>query len=266
MSQSYNITTSTEWYESIQPGHRQLAQKLENECDWSWANHITTKDLLQYKIFLIAKVVANDTILQPGANRLILSPTSAIDTVWHQHMLRLIQYYEMNFILLGKADNDKLRILEHIPEGMNDSEDIKKVRLETTKKYMDAVCITPNITVESSLGKRSNDSINTNDQSSKRSCSNSSNNQITPNKVEEIQDKSFIIIARCHNKDDVNIKVSPNTKMMNIKRCLGKLYNRSPEGIRIHFDGSLLSSEATPSAMEMKDGDIIQIHLEMVGC
>jgi hypothetical protein len=133
------------WWENVREKDRPLAHKIVNECDWSWTESIKKipkEWVQQYQLFTLCKIVAKDTRLQEGCNRLFLSPSPEVDEVWHEHLKRPVSYGMMCQTLL--SDNCKpgteLLMIDHTPESEEDDEGIKQERRERTTTYMELLC------------------------------------------------------------------------------------------------------------------------------
>lgn len=90
---------------SIQFEYQPLARALVENCDWSWTTDLpsprdpeaklSVKQLRDYQLFLMSRVIARDIQKGEGNKRLFLSPTADIDYVWHEHLLYPILYAKM---------------------------------------------------------------------------------------------------------------------------------------------------------------------------
>ena len=122
-------------------------------CDWAWIESMKsslTSSSLQdtfynYLIFMMCKVVANDFKRDAITNRFLLAPTREIDYIWHEHLLRPLSYLQMCDALLGewKKMNPTLsffaekvpRVIDHSPESVEDSEEVKEERIQRTREF-----------------------------------------------------------------------------------------------------------------------------------
>jgi hypothetical protein len=133
------------WWENVREKDRQLADKIVFECDWSWTESIPTlqvQQVHQYQLFILCKIVANDIQMKDGATRLILSPSEKVDEVWHEHLKRPVSYFQMCKLLLWKNETSDYAscLVDHTPNSEEDAEDVKEVRRQRTRDYMDLIC------------------------------------------------------------------------------------------------------------------------------
>jgi hypothetical protein len=136
---------SDNWWENVREKDRPLAQKIVNECDWSWTESIKKipkERVQQYQLFILCKIVANDIKLQEGNKRLFLSPSPEVDEVWHEHLKRPVSYGTMCQKLLSHNDKPAtgLLLIDHTPESEEDDDEIKEERRERTINYMELLC------------------------------------------------------------------------------------------------------------------------------
>jgi hypothetical protein len=133
------------WWENVREKDRQLADKIVFECDWSWIESIPTlqvQQIHQYQLFILCKIVANDIQMKAGATRLILSPSAQVDEVWHEHMRRPVLYFQMCKLLIWKNETSDFTscLIDHTPNSEEDAEEVKEVRRQRTRDYMDLIC------------------------------------------------------------------------------------------------------------------------------
>ena len=126
------------WWQDIREEHRETAKELEEHCDWTWAASQNVNDVIYYKLFLLCKNVANDTVLKANQTRFLLSPTPEIDVIWHEHMLRPILYVNMCRILNKDKPVDE-QIIGHDPDFAQDEVGVKRRRIDTLADYVEFV-------------------------------------------------------------------------------------------------------------------------------
>jgi hypothetical protein len=134
------VPEESNWYEHVPGENGQLARKIVRECDWSWTNSLS--ELLkqfvpQYQLFILCKIVADDYSLKPGNDRFLLSPSTEVDLVWHEHMLRPQSYFTMCRHLLFNEPGEV--VIGHSPVSANDSDEIKALRRDFTNTTMNIV-------------------------------------------------------------------------------------------------------------------------------
>jgi hypothetical protein len=80
--------------------------------------------------------------MKAGATRLILSPSVEVDEVWHEHMRRPVLYFQMCKLLIWRNETSDftLCLIDHTPNSEEDAEDVKEVRRQRTRDYMDLIC------------------------------------------------------------------------------------------------------------------------------
>lgn len=124
--------------------HRELAQRIVENVDWSWTlkmkQQLIVDYLPLYQLFLLCKFVTEDFQPSPDTNRLQLSPSPMIDRLWRTHMLYPGKYLEMH-TKLGFVDPENLpRMLEHQPEAAEDPYEMKANRMSSLLGYMLFIC------------------------------------------------------------------------------------------------------------------------------
>jgi hypothetical protein len=107
--------------------HIEKAEMIAENISWNWIPAPKLEFLLDYQVFLLCKIVANDLNYRDGNTRLMLSPTVEVDSIWHTHMLNPRAYQQMCTVLGG--------VVDHCYEGTDDTFSTKAERIEKTQKY-----------------------------------------------------------------------------------------------------------------------------------
>ena len=123
------------WWQDVREEHRETAKELEENCDWTWAANKNANDLINYKLFLLCKNVANDTVLKANQTRFLLSPTPEIDAIWHEHILRPSLYLKMCRLLNKDKPIDE-QLIDHDPDFAQDEVGDKRKRIDYLADYV----------------------------------------------------------------------------------------------------------------------------------
>ena len=124
------------WWQDIREEHRETARELEENCDWTWTSAQNANDLINYKLFLLCKKVANDTVLKDNQTRFLLSPTPEIDVIWNEHMLRPSLYAKMCRVINKDKPVDE-QLIDHDPDFAQDKMGVKNV--DALSEYFDFI-------------------------------------------------------------------------------------------------------------------------------
>jgi hypothetical protein len=65
--------------------------------------------------------------------------------------------------------------------------------------------------------------------------------------------------------NEIDFRVKKNTNFSKIKRAFSDRKGISPTAIRLLFEGTTISDEATPEKLGMEDGDMVDVMFEQTG-
>ena len=238
------------WWQDVHQKYSNRARELEERCDWSWAASKNANDLINYKLFLLCKIAANDVILKKNNNRFLLSPTPEIDAIWHEHMLHPLLYVKMCRIL-NKGKPLYKQIIDHNPDFANDKIGMKRKRTDNLSNYI------TNITNNKRQLKRPIHQSNL--------VTPQLTTVPTPSKLPN-QDKRILIKVKDSCGLETEYKIGINISFEKLINAYAYCMGLSPNLFRILYNGIRIDPKDTPKIVEMVDGDQLDFMLETVGC
>lgn len=203
--------------------------------------------MLQYHKFILCKLESEDFEVAVNG-RFRLSPTSAIDEVWHDHMLRPVCYFAyMKWLCSGKPN---VSIIDHNPDFENDSEAEIYQRLQRTKEVwrnlfgdeMEAVT-TIDIVVPT--------------------CRNSSL-VVTGAASQSSREISFIVKSRTGKRISLNASLS--TSILEVKEMIQDKEGIPVDQQRLTFDERELLDDDTLENCGVVEASVIDLIMRLRGC
>ncbi len=255
------------------PQYKHLAEKLETDVDWSWVLEAHQRILPLYKLFLLCKIVAED----PVNDRLQLSPTPLIDTLWREHILHVGKYVDMHRVL-GLDE----KFIDYTTENVGDSNGDKRERIQTLKEYIMFLCpsLVTNATLTSptpspsdtpsatSSNKRTRDELgDIRDRSivPRTTPTRESIDPVPPGSASSNEDRITIGVKQ-QSGDVIYFKLKRDTLLQRIFDAYAERVGVCKDSLSFFFDGNRIFGHLTARVLELEDDDIIDVHLVQVGC
>jgi hypothetical protein len=139
------------WVEHVRTEHLSLAEQIVN-CDWSWFDSLERKGikrkfLEEYQLFILCKMVANDTHCSSSSEKFTLSPSPEVENIWREHILRPTIYHSFCVTLLksrfGTTEEGLQEcIIDYSPDLSDDLPEEIQQRRARTVEYMLFLCPT----------------------------------------------------------------------------------------------------------------------------
>ncbi|KAK4507701.1 hypothetical protein PRZ48_001436 [Zasmidium cellare] len=67
------------------------------------------------------------------------------------------------------------------------------------------------------------------------------------------------------NNNEVFFKIKRSTQLKKLMDAFCERQGKSPQQVRFLFDGQRVNATDTPDALEMADGDTLEVHQEQIG-
>jgi hypothetical protein len=249
-----SFTNSSGWLDLIVNNRqRVLAERIVKTVDWSWTLKMKQQPLVAYlplyQLFLLCKFESEDFQPSPDTNRLQLSPSPMIDQLWHAHMLHPGKYLEMH-TKLGFVDTGKLpRVLEHQPEAVDDSHEMKTNRMASLLGLMLYIC--PSL---------SSHVLNPATPSAFSMISERSTQQ-------RIETETMMVRAVCYFiPKTFYFKIGPSTQLMRLADHIAQSTGIPASQLYLFNEGQRLIHSNTAGEEGVLDGDQLDVLQEQRGC
>jgi hypothetical protein len=229
----------------------QGATPLVRRCmrAYGWAEPEARRVLRAYRQFLRVKEVKEDW------NAELLSPSAAVDRMWHQHVLDSVNYVHDCQLLCG-------RFVGHNPDGALDKK-ARKARLAVTKEAL-LECYGEGEVDRSPTGpwKEVFHEAGSSSQPSEGGSSVGSgpavalaNDDNAPGASQEI-----ILVLKDTTGVKTRVRVLPTTRMGIVKDYYANLFGMDSLAIRFLLDGDVVKAQDTPKGLELADGDHVDVY------
>jgi hypothetical protein len=244
-SREHLFTTPLTWWMvdlQAQPAPDQGATPLVRRCvrALGWSEAKARSVLSAYRQFLHVKKMKKDW------NATLLSPSVAVDQMWHQHILDSNNYPHDCAILCG-------RFVGHNPDGASDGP-AKAERLKATKEAL-LECYGEYGIDRSESGPWS------------EVFCDAETTQQTPDPPSVTSDEPITIFFRgIDDAESLYLRVKPKTPMERVFKKYAEQLGLEMTSLRFFLDGERLDSGCTPRMMEMEDGDVIDVGKEQLAC
>ncbi len=233
------------------PQYKLLATKLVKDVDWKWVPEAHKTILSTYQLFILCKIVAEDFTADSVTHRLQLSPTPAIDSLWHEHILRVGKYVEMHRVLgLGE------KVLDHTPESSTDSDADKEVRVQAMKEYIAFLCPSLTAATVSLISASTNKRQRTSDAVDSRPAS----------LAAAIPDETVTFVLSDQAGEKMHFKVKKDTKLQKVFDAYAVRLGVSSCSLTFRFVGERISGDVSPRMLEMEDDDMVEVIMIQTGC
>ncbi|KAG9243282.1 ubiquitin-related domain-containing protein [Calycina marina] len=73
------------------------------------------------------------------------------------------------------------------------------------------------------------------------------------------------IVVKDQNSNELTFKIKKTTKFEKVFAAWCNMESKEPKSVRFSFDGSRVNPNDTPGALDMEDGDIVEVFLEQMG-
>lgn len=253
IKRALSFANSSDWLDLIVNNRqRELAERIVKTVDWSWTLKMKKQPLVEYlplyQLFLLCKFESEDFQPSPDTNRLQLSPSPMIDQLWHAHMLHPGKYLGMH-TKLGFVDAEKLpRVLEHQPEAVDDSHEMKTNRVASLLGLMLYIC--PSL---------SSHVINPATPSAFTVISERSTRQ-------RIETETMTVRVKTLTGRSYQCKIKPSTQLMTLADQLTQVSGIPASQFSLIYEGKVLSLSSTAGEVGVSDGAKISLVQKLAGC
>jgi len=182
--------------------------------------------VIEYARFMVLKVVHNDI---DGTAR-TLSPSVAVDAVWHTHMLMPQDYFHMCRVLLGST----MQCFWHNPATADDANRATRYN-HTRVQYTSLFQAHPSDTY-------------------------------WPNEPAAAGAPKFQMYVRGLRGETVTFTVTADTTVETLKRAISARMDIPVCSQRLIFGGAHLDSEKTLGCYEIRDASTVHLVLRLTGC
>jgi len=252
-----DFTERTWWLVDLEmDGITQGATALVKRCmkTYNWDLAKCRKVLNAYRQFLTLKKELKDW------DATVLSPCLAVDQMWHQHILDVVNYYHDMILLCG-------HVVGHNPDGALDME-AKVTRDKTTREALekkfgeyDKEIWDPQL---AQGAEEDNSNVNPDiEMAQGAAVNNSTGVNPNPNNDEAAGDNDHITLKfRDQMGTETSLRMTMTTPMRAAMRRYALLNRRKLSDLRVVIGGELVGDLDTPQGLHLQDQGIINVIME----